>query len=76
MEFPPLMAADIANDIYYLVTADNTGLGYESFYNLHEGYLELPEPPRLGKNTDYSTLPILKGTTGSFFSLNLKQVWG
>ena len=26
-----LMAADIANDIYYLVTADNTGFGYETF---------------------------------------------
>ena len=76
MEFPPLMAADIANDIYYLVTADNTGLGYESFYNLHEGYLELPEPPRLGKNTDYSTLPILKGTTGSFFFLKSQTGMG
>ena len=76
MEFPPIMAADIANDIYYLVTADNTGFGYETFYDSHEGYLELPEPPRSGQNNDLSNLPILKGTTGSFFFLKSQTGMG
>jgi len=36
-EFAPIKAAEIADDIYYFITADTTGLGYGTFYDLHEG---------------------------------------
>ena len=68
-EFAPTKAAKIADDIYYFVTSDTTGLGYGTFYDLHKNDLELPEPPPVGQKVDYSSLPILKGTTGSLFFL-------
>ena len=75
-EFPPINAAEIADDIYYFITADTTGLGYGTFYDLHEDYLDLPEPPPIGQKVDYSSLPILKGTTGSFFLLKSQTGMG
>ena len=75
-EFPPINAAEIADDIYYFITADTTGLGYGTFYDLHEDYLDLPEPPPIGQKVDYSSLPILKGTTGSLFLLKSQTGMG
>ena len=75
-EFAPTKAAKIADDIYYFVTSDTTGLGYGTFYDLHKNDLELPEPPPIGQKVDYSSLPILKGTTGSLFFLKSQTGMG